>query len=117
MFYDNLINECKRQGLKATPLVVECGGASGSISGWKKGSIPNSEIVLKLAARLNVSCDYLLTGEKSLSSNDLSDDVCELINIYNELDSRGRHKLHTLAYDELDRIKNTNIQQSKKDVG
>ncbi len=64
MFYDNLKAECDRQNLKITSIVVECGGASGSINGWKKGAMPNSSIVLALAMRLNVSTDYLLMGKE-----------------------------------------------------
>lgn len=60
MFYDVLKKECEKQGVKITPIVLECGGAKGSISNWKKGASPNSDIVLKLAQRLGVSTDYLL---------------------------------------------------------
>lgn len=68
MFYDNLKRICENQGLKITPVVIECGGSSGSIANWKKGTIPNGEILVKLSKRLNVSIDYLLTGE-NFSSN------------------------------------------------
>lgn len=68
MFYDNLKHICENQGLKITPVVIECGGSSGSIANWKKGTIPNGEILVKLSKRLNVSIDYLLTGE-NFSSN------------------------------------------------
>ncbi|MEG1846387.1 MAG: helix-turn-helix transcriptional regulator [Oscillospiraceae bacterium] len=105
MFYENLIKECRKQGLKVTPLVIECGGASGSISGWKNGAMPNSEIVVKLAKRLNVSCDYLLSGEDAFNYNNLDRDEKELLNNYKMLDNRGKHKLHIMIYDELDFIK------------
>lgn len=62
MFYDNLKSICDLQNIKITPLVAECGGAKGSISNWKKGASPNSDIVVKLAVRLNVSTDQLLLG-------------------------------------------------------
>lgn len=62
MFYDNLKAVCDEKGLKVTPIVAECGGAKGSISNWKKGAMPNSEIVMKLSVRLNVSSDRLLFG-------------------------------------------------------
>ena len=65
MFYDNLKKECEKQGLKITPIVLECGGNKGSLSGWKKGASPNSDIVMKLSIRLNVPTDYLLFGEKN----------------------------------------------------
>ena len=44
MFYDNLKAICDKKGVKITPLVTECGGAKGSISNWKKGAAPNSDI-------------------------------------------------------------------------
>ena len=87
MFYDNLKAECDRQGLKITPVVVECGGNKGSLSGWKKGASPNSDIVLRLAVRLNVSADYLLTGEEK---SNISVDEKELLSYYKELDERGK---------------------------
>lgn len=87
VFYDNLLVACEKKGVKVTPLVIECGGASGSISNWKKGASPNSDIVLKLATRLNVSTDYLLTGkEKFLNDNlDLDIDQQELMEDYKTL--------------------------------
>lgn len=60
MFYDNLKAVCDEQGVKITPIVDECGGAKGSISNWKKGASPNSDIIAKLAVRLNVSTDLLI---------------------------------------------------------
>lgn len=60
MFYDNLKLVCEKRGIKLTPLVKECGGAKGSLSNWKKGASPNSDIVVKLADRLKVPIDLLL---------------------------------------------------------
>ena len=62
MFYDNLKKICEKKGVKITPTVIECGGKAGSINGWKKGAAPNSEIVIKLSIRLNVTTDELLLG-------------------------------------------------------
>ena len=73
MFYDNLKAECERQGLKITPIVLECGGNKGALSGWKRGASPNSDIVMKLSVRLNVSTDELLFGKnRTFSAIDLS---------------------------------------------
>ncbi len=72
MFYDNLKAICDEKGLKITPIVAECGGAKGSISNWKKGVMPNSEIVAKLAIRLNVSTDMLIFGNDRKSQYDMS---------------------------------------------
>jgi len=60
VFYERLKLECEKQGLKITPLVVECGGSTGTISQWKKGGMPNAKLLVLVAKRLNVSPDYLL---------------------------------------------------------
>ncbi len=83
MFYDNLKAICDKKGVKITPLVAECGGAKGSISNWKKGAAPNSDIVLRLAVRLNVSTDYLLTGLEPQPQ--LSNEQTQMLNIMDKL--------------------------------
>ena len=64
MFYDNLKTICEEKGVKITPIVAECGGAKGSISNWKNGASPNSDIVARLSVRLNVSSDRLIFGKE-----------------------------------------------------
>lgn len=98
MFYDNLKAICDEKGLKITPIVSECGGAKGSISNWKKGASPNSDIVAKLAVRLNVSTDFLIFGKKESSSTDkLSDDELEMILIYKSLSDISKAKVKERA--------------------
>lgn len=73
MFYSNLKRICDEKGVKITPLVLECGGTKGIIGGWKKGTSPNSDIVMKIATKLNITTDELLFGKsKTFSSIDLS---------------------------------------------
>lgn len=98
MFYDNLKYVCEKNKLKITPVVVECGGARGSITNWKNGAMPNSDIVAKLSVRLNVSCDFLIFGEEKFLP--LTSDEQELVNSYRELSIEKRSflkgQLHTL---------------------
>ena len=91
MFYDNLKSICDEKGLKITPIVSECGGAKGSISNWKNGASPNSDIVAKLSVRLNVSTDELIFGEKKSPS--LPDDEQELLNYYKTLPDWEQQRL------------------------
>lgn len=91
MFYDNLKAICDKKGVKITPLVAECGGAKGSISNWKKGAAPNSDIVLRLAVRLNVSTDYLLTGLEPQPQ--LSNEQTQMLNILDKLSLVDRAKV------------------------
>lgn len=88
MFYNNLKNECERQGLKITPTVQQCGGKVGSIGGWKNGAFPNSDIVMKLAKRLNVSTDFLLFGEDS--SKEYNSEENNLILAYRSVTDEGK---------------------------
>lgn len=83
MFYDNLKYICNEKGMKITPIVAECGGAKGSISNWKNGASPNSDIVAKLAVRLNVSTDTLIFGKEKLPS--LPEDKVRLLEMYDML--------------------------------
>lgn len=91
MFYDNLKLICDKKGLKITPIVAECGGAKGSISNWKNGASPNSDIVAKLSVRLNVSTDMLIFGKEKSPS--LPNDEQELLSYYKKLPEREQMKL------------------------
>lgn len=89
MFYDNLKAICDSRGLKITTVVTECGGALGSISKWKNGANPNSDIVIKLSFHLGVTTDYLLTGKK----NNLSTNESELLKLFQNFNDREQVKI------------------------
>ncbi len=72
MFYSNLKSICDEKGIKITPLVLECGGTKGIIGGWKRGTSPNSDIVMKIAIKLNVSTDVLLFGKEYCNNTNIS---------------------------------------------
>ena len=98
MFYDNLKTICDKKNLKITPLVLECGGTKGVIGGWKKGAVPNSDIVMKLSVRLNVPTDVLLFGkEKSSLTNQLTADEQELFKIYRGLSIENKASVRERA--------------------
>ncbi|MGN0692245.1 MAG: helix-turn-helix transcriptional regulator [Oscillospiraceae bacterium] len=88
MFYDNLKSICDKKNIKITPLVAECGGAKGSISNWRKGASPNSDIVISLAVRLNVSTDELLLGSPNYKKT--SDNHQEMLDLYEKMSDKGK---------------------------
>ncbi len=94
MFYDNLKSACEKNNVKMTSIVKECGFASGSIGSWKKGVYPNSELVEKFAARLNVSCDYLILGKDN--GTVLSDEEQNLLDKYRLLSDKRKGKIELL---------------------
>ena len=99
-FYDNLKSICDEKNLKITPTVIECGGTKGVLSGWKRGALPNSDIIMRLSVLLNVPTDVLLFGkEKSPSAEQtakeqvLSKEEKELLGYFNVLPRDVRQKL------------------------
>ncbi len=125
MFYDNLKAECEKQGLKLTPIVLECGGTKGIIGGWKNGAAPRSDIVMKLAVRLNVPTDYLLFGD-NVPVSKLESNEQELLNIYQNLSVEDRFRVlgraETLAELAAERAaeqtkKSNNTLQSSTEKG
>ncbi len=90
MFYDNLKLVCDSKGLKITPIVAECGGAKGSITNWKNGATPNSDIVIRLAARLEVTTDFLLLGSDKCTC---SEEQEELLSLFNNLSPVDKGKV------------------------
>lgn len=91
MFYNNLKAICDKKGLKVTPTVLSCGGSKGSLTAWKNGASPNSDIVINLSVLLNVPTDLLLLGEER--NIPLTDDEQKLIEHYNRLPPEEKIKL------------------------
>lgn len=84
-FYDNLKNACAAAGTTVTALVKSMGMSQGNMAKWKNGGVPKADTLAQLAVRLNVTTDYLVTGQKeqpiSVSTDGLSPDVQELIRL------------------------------------
>lgn len=106
------------QGKSAKQLGEYINVSASSISGWKnEGSFPSSKYIVRISEFLGVSIEYLCTGVESNTSLTLTDEQQELFETYNNLDRRGRHRIHTIIYEELDRIESqsepANIQKPK----
>lgn len=81
MFYDNIYKICNDKGTTPTTVLKELGFSSGNVSKWKNGSVPNVEMCLAIAKKLNVSLDYLITLEGPVSDSALSDSEREWLDI------------------------------------
>ncbi len=85
-----------------------------SISGWKnEGSFPSSKYIIGISEFLDVSIEYLCTGTEKANTLNFSEAQQELLDTYNMLDSRGRHRVHTIIYEELDRME---LQKEKEPI-
>lgn len=86
MFYNRLKIACKNANTTVTATLKAIGIGTANGTYWKNGSVPSSDVVVKLAEFLNVSTDYLLIGKDS-AKTDIAPDAIELISAYNSVDT------------------------------
>lgn len=109
-------------GITGQQIKDQTGISTGNLSGIEKGnSLPSAAALIGLSKLLNCSVDWILKGESLISEKhneiDLTDDKTELLNNYSKLDSRGKHRIHTVIYEELDRINSQDKERAKTNVG
>lgn len=125
---DNLIGAriAKRRkalGITGQQIKDKIGISTGNLSGIEKGnSLPSALALIGLSQILECSTDWILKGESSISefftsNSNLKDDSKELLTNYSKLDSRGRHRVHTVIYEELDRIASQHEEKEAKSAG
>lgn len=109
-------------GITGQQIKDQTGISTGNLSGIEKGnSLPSAAALIGLSKILNCSVDWILKGESLISEKhneiDPTDDKTELLNNYSKLDSRGKHRIHTVIYEELDRINSQDKEKAKTNVG
>ncbi len=60
MFYDQFVILCNKKGVSTSKAALENDISKTSVTRWKKGAIPNAEILQRLSGYFGVSVDYLL---------------------------------------------------------
>ena len=78
MFFDNLYKVCKQKNTTPNGMAKIIGISSGSVTSWKKGTVPKSDTLQKIAEYLEVSTDYLL-GNGQKENNPPKDELSRLI--------------------------------------
>lgn len=131
MFYEQFCALCEENGEKPTSVARKLGLSSSAPSYWRKGSVPQSDTLQKIADYFGVSTDSLLrsdannytaaeisgsvvlqgsndnhvnNGETSPKFEDLDDMETELIRIYRDLPPRLKNFLLSYAYQIEDRV-------------
>ena len=104
MFFERLQNLCKKNKTSPTAVITKLNISRSSVTSWKKGIQPSSEILQKIADYFNVSTDYLLgrtdnpapAGEVFALSSDIP---------YDELPPEALEELEHLKQYILDKYK------------
>lgn len=69
MFWNVLIELCNEKGISPNFVAKELGITSGTVTSWKKGSVPRDTTLRKVADYFGVSTDYLLGTEHEFLQN------------------------------------------------
>ena len=89
-FWEIFYNLCIQNGTKPNPVAKEIGLSSATCTQWKKGAVPSSSSVAKIAEYFGVSVNYLLGTEKDKTKNIvLSPKEVSNIQKYRSLDEIG----------------------------
>jgi transcriptional regulator with XRE-family HTH domain len=87
---------CKQKNTSMGALEKELGLANGSIRRWDDKT-PGADKILKIANRLDISIDYLLTGK---DGKDLTPEEQKLVDYYRKADDRGKRNILRTAEQE-----------------
>ena len=102
MFLERFESLMRERNLTKAQLIRATGITEGAIDGWrKKGTLPTSEYLGRLADFFEVSVDYLLGRQSDIGivevQHELTVDQEELLKIYNRLSSQDKSQLLALA--------------------
>ena len=94
IFWKNFFFLCEDRETKPLRVVTELGIASGSITKWKKGTIPSAKNLQKLAGYFNVTVEYFFVDhEENLPGPKNEHEEDELWEKITQLDEIDRNKV------------------------
>lgn len=109
-FVERIDEKLKEKNLKRLSLCDDLNLTHSALTDWKKrGTIPSGDICLKIANYLNVSVEWLLTGEEKQAPQ-LSQEEEQFIGTYQSLTEEQKKTIRIL----LDGYKNENKELLKK---
>ncbi len=108
MFFDNLEKLCIEHNTTPTVFITKVlKMGSSNVTRWKNGTLPNSDVILKISDYFNVTTDMLLKGT-TYSLDPLCKNEKKLLDGYRELDEIGKGKILGRLEVYLEEIDNGN---------
>jgi transcriptional regulator with XRE-family HTH domain len=96
MYYQKLEKTIKERKISMNKLAKEAGFSQASTDRWKKGSLPNTEALIKICKYLNVSADYLLDLNDE-TPPPMSDQEQQLLEYFRQCDDGTQKSILLLA--------------------
>ena len=109
MFWEKIVELCNTNGTSPTALCEKLGYSNATATKWKKGAIPRSTTIQRIADYFGVTSDYLLgkTDKKEKapanSESNFTEAEIALIEMYRGLDDAGKITVGTVLKKEYDR--------------
>lgn len=107
-FWEVFYSECQKQGTSPSAVCKAIGLSNATATGWKNGTLPKADVLVKVADYLNVSVDYLLgrsDGERMFYELKQTVDEMRQKNAPDsEIRSVIEKKVNRLSDDKLDRL-------------
>lgn len=97
MFWENYVRLCVDNGISPNGLAKMIGMSSGSVTMWKRGSIPHASSLQKIADYFHVSVNELLGKEDreivldKVSEHFASDRTPEFLSLFQRLTKEQQH--------------------------
>lgn len=98
LFWDNFKAICTDRGTSPTALLEKMGVARNKVSAWGGGSLPKSEMLVRLAKELNCTVmDFF--SDDPLASHPQSEDESDILRVFRRLPRRARHEFMNMVYE------------------
>lgn len=113
-FIENVLSLIDKKGITKNKMLKDLGMGTGTFNTWeKRGTIPNGEILSKIAAYFNVSTDYLLGNEQKNKPAENGEPINEKQMLIMEKLKMLTPENYELAIAQLDAILNHQDKQGK----
>ena len=86
MFIEKVEEELKKKQITMNKLAKEIGYSQSATSQWKKGRMPQIDVLQKICNYLNVSADYLLDLDTGQPPDTLSETEKRLLQYFRRID-------------------------------
>ena len=92
MFWTNFVNLCNERNISPNAVCADLKLSKATATHWKNGSIPNGEVLVRLAKYFDTSIDYLmgLSTTVRLELTDLEKEILHILNSVHNLSNKAK---------------------------